>query len=128
MTFALSSEIIFVATPHIPAIIDITKCCQQLKGKDGKPIGIILNRVKGKKYELNEDEIFRFSNLPIIGTVPEDYYVLQSTNFKMPVVSINPKSDSSKQLLKIASYIAGESEIEPHTKSGFSRLFGFFRR
>jgi len=128
MTFALSSEILFVATPHIPAIIDITKSCQQLKGKDGKPIGIVLNRIRNKKYELNEEEIFKFSNLPIIGRVPEDEYVLQSTNFKMPVVSINSSSGASRGFLKLASYIAGETPEPEPTQTMLSRFFDFFRR
>ncbi|MFH1364125.1 MAG: P-loop NTPase [Candidatus Aenigmatarchaeota archaeon] len=128
MTFSLSSEIIFVATPHIPAIIDINKSCQQLKGKDGKPIGIVLNRMKNKKYELTEDEIFNFSNLPIIGRVPEDDYVLQSTNFKMPVASAFPKADSSKEFLRLAAYIAGEAPAPEPNRSGLSRFLGFFRK
>lgn len=128
MTFALSSEILFVATPHIPAIIDITKCLQQLKGKDGRPIGILLNRVKNKKYELNDEEIFKFSNLPIIGKIPEDDHILQSTNFKMPVVSVNPKSSSSKEFMKLAAYIAGEAPQPKVQKKGFLRFLNFFKK
>jgi len=128
MTYSVSSEIIFVATPHIPAIIDITKCTQQLKGKDGKPIGIVLNRIRDKKYELNEDEIVKFVNLPIIGRIPEDDSVLQSTNFKMPVASIYPGASASKEFMKLAAYIAGETDIPQPEKRRLSRFFGLFKR
>lgn len=125
MTFSVSGEIIFVATPHIPAIIDITKCCQQLKGKDGKPIGIVLNRVRNKKYELTDEEIVKSTNLPIIGKIPEDEEVLQSTNAKVPVVLMNPKARSSRRFEQLGAHLTGETTTFPDREPGFlARIFG----
>lgn len=127
LTLRCADEVIFVATPHIPSIIDITKCCQALRKTDAKPIGIILNRVRGKNYEMSEDEVMKFTNLPILAKVPEDENVLRSTNFKSPVVSSFPASPSSREFHRLAALLVGETACFP--EQGFMRrIFGVFRR
>jgi septum site-determining protein MinD len=109
LTLRCSDEVLFVSTPHIPSVVDITKCARALKDEDAKPMGIILNRVKGQKYELGEEEISQFTRMPIIAKIPEDDNVLKSTNFKMPVVLMAPKSRASHAFFGVAARIAGES-------------------
>jgi septum site-determining protein MinD len=126
LTLRCSEEVLFVATPHLPAIVDITKCCNLLKETDAKPIGIILNRVKDKLYELKEDEITKFTNLPVISKIPEDENILRSTNFKVPLVSSDPNSRASRAFIKLAADIIGE-DYKPEI-GFFRRFFASFRK
>ena len=126
LTLKCSDEILFVATPHIPAIVDIAKCCQILKGRDSKPIGIILNRVKNEKYELSEEEIGQFTDLPILAKIPEDDNILKSTNFKTPVVSLYPNSPSSRAFFSLAGALIGEEYKEETTF--WKRISSIFKR
>lgn len=124
MTYGLASEIIFVATPHIPAIVDIQKCCQQLNSKDAKPIGIVVNRVRNRKYELTLEEIAQFTNLPILARIPEDEHVLRSTNFKVPVATLEPKAKASRAFVELAENLLGEKRMAEKESGFFSRIFG----
>lgn len=126
LTLRCSDEIIFVATPHIPAIVDISKVCQILKGRDSKPVGIILNRVKNEKYELSDEEIGHFTDLPILARIPEDDNILKSTNFKTPVVSLYPQSPATKAFLSLAAGMVGEKYIPENTF--LNRLKSIFKR
>ncbi|MBI4176028.1 MAG: P-loop NTPase [Candidatus Aenigmarchaeota archaeon] len=108
LTVRSADEIVFVATPHIPAIVDITKCCQLLKKTDAKPVGIVMNRVRKQKYELRDEEIYKFTKLPILASIPEDENVLRSTNFKIPVVTMAPRSDASRAFIGLAGTLVGE--------------------
>lgn len=123
-TLKCSDEVVFVATPHIPSIVDITKCCHLLQKIDTKPLGIVLNRVKDKKYEMGDDEIAKFTNLPIISRIPEDENVLKSTNFKSPVISSYPHSPASKGFMKLGSVLTGDIERKIEKKGFLSRLLG----
>ncbi|MBI5871501.1 AAA family ATPase, partial [archaeon] len=67
ITLQTSDEILFVANPTIPSVVDITKCLEVLKELKANPVGIVLNRVKNHKYELNEREIERLTGLQVIG-------------------------------------------------------------
>ncbi len=126
LTLRCSDEVYFVATPHIPSIVDITKCYQMLGDEDAVPEGIILNRVKGHRYELRDNEIEQFTSLPIVAKIPEDSNVLKSTNFKVPVVTMNPKSRASRAYFQLGSRIAGEEYIQ---RIGFfEKLKEIFRK
>ena len=122
LTLRCSDEVLFVATPHIPSIVDITKTSQVLQRLGTSSLGIVLNRVRGKSYEMGEDEIKKFTNLPVIETVPEDENVLRSTNSKSPVVTMFPRSPASKAFIRLGATLVGETV--PHQQEGwFSRLF-----
>ncbi|MBI4020209.1 MAG: AAA family ATPase [Candidatus Aenigmarchaeota archaeon] len=126
LTVRAADEILFVATPHIPAIVDITKCCHMLKRTDANPVGIAMNRVRNQKYELRDEEVYKFTKLPILAKIPEDEHVLRSTNFKIPVVSMMPRAGASRAFVRLAAVISGE-EYQPPGEGILARLFGRFR-
>ncbi|MFH0929013.1 MAG: cell division ATPase MinD [Candidatus Aenigmatarchaeota archaeon] len=104
-----SDEILFVANPFIPSLVDIEKCKHVISTLQTRPmpIGVVVNRVRNKKYELTMDEIQQFLELPIIGYIPEDEEVLASFNRKTLVASSKKDSPSKKAFFKIAAKIAG---------------------
>ena len=122
LTMRAADEVLFVATPHTPSIIDIAKTCQMLKEEDAKPMGIILNRIKNKTYELGDKEITKFTGLPVIAKIPESDAVLKSTNFKTPVISMHPKDRASRAFMSAAGTLIGE-DYYLQKKGLFSRLF-----
>lgn len=128
LTLRCSDEVLFVATPHIPSIVDITKCCQLLGRTDAVPRGIVLNRIRGKTYEMSEDEIKNFTRLPIIARIPEDEQVLKSTNLKVPVVTTFPRAAASRAFAALAATLAGSSLTLPSVGSRWGRVFSRFRR
>jgi MinD-like ATPase involved in chromosome partitioning or flagellar assembly len=129
LTMRCADEVVFVATPHTPSIVDINKCCQMLNDeKDAKPVGIILNRIKKRSYELGSGEITKFTGLPVIAEIPESDAVLKSTNFKTPVVVMNPNDSASRAFARAAGAITGEELPVTSTPGFWSSLFGRFRR
>jgi septum site-determining protein MinD len=104
-----SDEVLFVANPHIPSLVDIVKCHQLMNCLEGGPvpIGIIVNRVKDKRYEINLDEISQFTELPIVGVIPEDEKILGGLNKKTLVTISNKSAPSSRAFFEIAARITG---------------------
>lgn len=107
--FALqaSNEILFVATPFIPSVVDVAKYTQIPDFMKLRTIGIVLNRVRNKNYELTSNVIKQFTNLPIIGIIPEDENILKSANKKTIVTFSKKNSPSSRAFFKLASNILG---------------------
>ena len=116
-----SDEVLFVANPHIPSLVDIEKCKQVINMLESKPmpIGVIVNRVKNKNYEIKMDEIRQFTELPIIGIIPEDEDVLAGFNRKSLVTFSKKKSSASKAFFRIAAKLVGER----HEYSFFDKAF-----
>ncbi len=119
-------EILFVANPYIPSLVDILKYLNLIKRFEYKPniIGIVLNKVKNKNFEIKKEEIQAAFGLPVIGIIPEDDSILEALNRRI-LVTMLKKSRASEALWKLGSKIAG---IEYKKSSFFSSLFSIFKR
>lgn len=122
-----ADEVLFVTTPDIPSVTDIAKGKELAEELELKPLGIVLNRVRDKKFELKDSEINHLTGLPILETVPEDEKVLESLGTKIPMVKYKPKSKVSQSYLQLASLITGQS-YQPPKRTIFEKIKGIFRR
>jgi len=121
-----SDEALFVANPHIPSLVDVVKCHQLINTLEDRPlpIGIILNRVRKRNYEIKPDEIRNFSDLPIIGIIPEDEKILESANKKTLITVSKQNSPSSIAFFEIAAKLVG---VEYRRPNFFRRFLGSFK-
>jgi len=122
-----SDEVLFVTTPDIPSVTDIVRgkdLADQLKLKS---LGIVVNRVRNKKFELRREEITHLTGLSIIDSVPEDEKVLESLGLKTPMVDYKPNSKVSQSYFRMASFLTGENYQVP-ARNIFSRFKDIFRR
>lgn len=104
-----SDEVLYIANPHVPSLVDIVKCNQVVNKLENKPvpIGVIVNRVKNKNYEINKREIRQFTELPVIGIIPEDENILSGFNKRTLVTLSKKRSSSKKEFYKIAAKLVG---------------------
>ena len=107
-TLKASDELLYVTNPYIPFAMDIVRN-QEIANEIGvKPLGIVLNMVHNKKYEMNTKEIEELTRLPIIAKIPFDRNVHKSLALKTPVVTYKPYTPASKEFIRLASHITGE--------------------
>lgn len=124
-TVQASDELLIVTTPFIPTVIDAMKCLNVANDIGSKPLGIVLNMVREGRHELLAEDVEKLVELPVISQIPRDRNVMKSLAEKLPVVDYNPRSKASKEIMKLAAHIAGES-YKP--EGFFSRLSSAIRR
>jgi len=112
-----SEELMFVTNPNIPAATDIIRCKEIIKDFNKKSVGIVLNMVNRKDYELTKREVEMLTELPVIASISNDRNIPKSLAHGTPVVIFKPKAKSSKELTKLARWLIGEKE-----RGFFSRL------
>ena len=122
-----SDEVLFVTTPDIPSVTDIVKGKDLAEKLKLKSLGIVLNRVRNKKFELKQSEIAHLTGLPILETIPEDEKVLESLSLKTPMVSYRPNSKVSQSYIRIASSLTGQFYQQPKMNI-FNRVKSIFNR
>jgi len=71
-----------------------------------KPIGIVLNRVRGEEFELTRDEIKNIMDLPVLAEIPEDDEVKKALNQGKILVQASPRSPASKAIEGLARKLA----------------------
>ncbi|MFH1752069.1 MAG: cell division ATPase MinD [archaeon] len=131
-----ADEVLLITDPTSPSIADVFKTKVVTQRLGSKPLGIILNFVRGEKGEIADDEVMKMLELPIYGRIPFDPEVRRSfmQEHALPVVIRKPSAPSSIAFRKTASKLTGQKvELNAPKKEGglkrfLNKLFSIFRR
>ena len=98
-------ELIIVCQPQVPAIAGTLQTFRAA-GQYRLPIlGTVMNRVTGKRYEVPISHIKKILDWPVIGVVPEDDMVPESTTRALPLVVYSQNSPAAVEFRKIAQAV-----------------------
>lgn len=116
-------ELLIITTPDLPSIITSMKSIELAKKMKIPILGIILNRVRNKSYELGKNEIVNTLEAPVIAEISEDEKIPESIAAKIPVVLYSPQSPTSVVFKRLAAYLAGEEYRPPSIWNRIKSLF-----
>jgi len=85
-------------------------------------LGVVVNRRRGRGYEIPNGEIEEAVGAPVIGVIPEDENVKKSIAAGKPIVRYNPHSKASISVKRIAAGIL-EKEYSPGRLLFLKQLF-----
>jgi septum site-determining protein MinD len=109
---APAEEVLIVTNPEVSAVRDADRIIGLIEAENKGPAKLILNRVKIdmiKKGEmLSPDDVTDILAIKIIGIVPEDEYVVPSSNSGVPV-TLNDQSRAGQAFQNIARRLCGEN-------------------
>jgi len=126
--FKVADEILVVTVPELSAVTDAMKTIRMAESLGTSVIGVVLNRVEGKSYEMNAEEIGAFLEKPVIATIPEDKNIKKSAVENFPVYHLYPNSSSSRAFRKLAATLAGvDEEKEDGFFKDLLKIFGILR-
>ncbi len=106
-------EIIFVTKPIIPTLIDVTRCAELASRIGHKNFHVTLNMIRNKKYELKALQAKGLFRTRILGGIPFDETVMDSTALGIPIMWYRPESKVSESYMKIAAKLAGINYKKP---------------
>ena len=124
-----ADEVLIVTNPQLPAVTDALKAVKISEEFGTNVLGIVLNRVTGKKSELNAEDVESLLGYPVVSIIPEDPLFHDSLAAKTPLVYYAPKSKAAYEIKKLAASLAGINwEGNYEEKQGlFSKLLSLFR-
>jgi MinD-like ATPase involved in chromosome partitioning or flagellar assembly len=127
--FQACEEVIFVTTPTIPTLTDVTRCAEVAGQMGHKRFNIVLNMVRNKNYELRALDAGNLFRTPILGTIPFDETVMDSTSLGIPFLSYKPDSVINDSYMRIAANLIGVKYEKPSKIHRISRrLKELFKR
>lgn len=129
-TIVASDELYVVSTPDLPTLGTTLKAVKIAREKKMKISGLILNKVRGKSYELKPKDMERLSGVPLVGVVRDDVRVLEALSKVQPITKLTPYSHVSREYKKIAGKLIGLEHEGPkwhkmivaNIKDDFSRM------
>ncbi|MBI5065676.1 AAA family ATPase [Candidatus Woesearchaeota archaeon] len=122
-TMIASDELYVVTSTDYPTLSTTIKAVKLAKERRTPIKGLIVNKTRGKSFELSLDEIEEATETMVLGVIPDDIKMLEAVSKTTPVTSHAPKANASIEINKIASYMADEEYKDPRL---LNRLKSFF--
>ena len=121
-TMVASDELLVITSPDYPTLSCTLNAVKVAKAKKTTISGLILNRVRNKKYELTVDDIEDTAKTPVLGILPEDATVLESLYFTKPAALHKEKARVVYEYKKLAAALIGEEYKDPRFTQKVKRL------
>jgi len=125
-TISAADEILFITQPYTSAVMDVYRCKKVAEKLNKKILGIVVNFRKGFKHELSNIEIEKFTELPVIETIPYNIEIEKSVAAKLPLPLYNQKAKANKSFYSLASQISG-FKIEKR-RTFLDKLLNIFKK
>jgi septum site-determining protein MinD len=106
--FELSDSLIVVTNPDVVAVADALRTIKRAEEQKLEVLGIEVNRIRKKKYELSHAELTSLFRTPIVSTIPDDKKVLMSLAEGTPTILRYPNSKAALEFKKLAAMLLGE--------------------
>jgi MinD-like ATPase involved in chromosome partitioning or flagellar assembly len=119
-TMIASDELIVITTPDIVTLASTLHAVKKAKEKKTPIIGLILNRVYNKKFELTIHEIEEASEVPVLAVLPHDINFLEALSKNKPI-TLYKETEAANELKKLAASLIG---MDYGKISLWKRLFG----
>lgn len=109
--FDLYDEAIIVTTPDMSSLLAGIKLAHGYNDKKLKH-GLVVNRVRNKRYELSISEIEEIYENKVSGVLPEDDAVPLSIAQHVPTYTMDRRAQFSKAISSMARLYTGRSSVE----------------
>lgn len=105
-----SDHLLIVTTPDYSTLSMTLKAIKLAKQRRTPIIGLILNKVYNKNFEISQREIEQYSEIPIMAVIPHDTNILKAQSKFIPATLFKPKSNASKEYSRLATTLVGKRE------------------
>lgn len=124
-TIIASDELLVVTSPDYPTLSCTLNAVKLAKQRKTPIRGLILNKVRNKKFELSKMDIENSAGVPIISVIDDHVKVLEALSQTAPASVYDPYNKASVSYHKLAADIADETyKSHPIHK----RVFNAFKR
>lgn len=112
-TMLASDNLFVVTTPDYPTLSCSLKAAKLAKDK-GTPIsGIIINKIRNPKYELDLTEIEKAVGIPVVARIHDDPKHVEAIFTRIPASVYSKRSIFSKEIAKLSDALSGKKAKVP---------------
>ncbi len=131
---APADRVLVVTNPEVSAVRDADRIIGIIEAEEKGPAQLIINRIKPEMVKRNEmlsvEDVLELLAIDLVGLVPEDERVINSTNTGVPIV-IDGKNKAGVAFRDIAHRLLGEDIPFPNLEQEtglFARLSRWMRK
>lgn len=117
-----ADELLVVTTPDYPTLGTTLKAIKHAKERGTPIIGLVLNKVYNKNFELSLDDIEKTIEVPVLAVIPHDIEVVKSISHFVPSAKRKPKLKGSVEYKKLAGALIGQKYKPNNFKEFFRKV------
>ncbi|MEM4152788.1 MAG: AAA family ATPase [Candidatus Pacearchaeota archaeon] len=117
-----SDKILIVTTPDHATLSCTLHAVKVAKQKKVPIIGLILNKVYGKKFELSLEQIEEITGVPVLAVIPHELTIPEALSELRPTTQ-GKETDATVEYKKLAAFLVGESYKDRRFKTRLRNLF-----
>ncbi|MBW2967617.1 AAA family ATPase [Candidatus Woesearchaeota archaeon] len=122
-TMIASDELVVVTSPDYPTLSCTMHAVKIAKERKTPIAGLVLNKIRGKKFELSVDEIEKTTGTQVISVINDDTKVLEALSKTRPASLHTPKRAFAVEYARLAAKLAGEDFTAPGLGSRLKSMF-----
>jgi len=108
-TIAASDGLFVVTSTDYPTLSCTMQAVRLARQRKAPVLGLIINKTRGKKFELTTEEIEEAADAPVVAVLPDNVKVLEALSKTIPAAIYNPTSAFSVEIKKLAAALTGEN-------------------
>ncbi|MBU0615627.1 MAG: AAA family ATPase [Nanoarchaeota archaeon] len=122
-TMVASDEILVVSSPDYPTLSATLHAVKVAKEKKVPITGLVLNKVRGKSFELSLKDIEEASDVPVLAVLKDDINVLEALAASKVAALHKPKTNVSIEYSKLAGALLGQNVRDPRMLNRVRDIF-----
>ena len=107
-TIVASDSLLVVTSPDLPTLSCTMHAVKVAKRKKTPIAGLIINKVRNRRFEISTREIEESTGVPVLAVLPDDVNVVEALAKSTPASVFTPKRDFAVEYKKLAASIIGE--------------------
>ncbi len=123
-TMIAADELLVITSPDYPTLSCTMHAVKVAKERKTPIAGLVLNKVRHKKFEISADEIESSTGVPVLSVIGDDVKVLESLSKTTPASICSPNKDFTIEYSLLASKLTGDDYEDPRLLSKIKRVFG----
>ncbi|NQU78474.1 AAA family ATPase [Candidatus Woesearchaeota archaeon] len=123
-TMIASDELLVVTGPDYPTLSCTMQAVKTAKEKKTPIAGLVLNKVRNKKFELSVNDIENATGVPVLSVIRDNVKVLEALSSTKPAVLYSARNKASLAYIELAGKITGEKPPIRKSLSRVKKVFG----
>lgn len=120
---AAADELLVITNPDYLTLACTLHAVKLARERDVPITGLLLNRVRKRRFELSLEEIEDATGVPVLAVLPEDIAVSEALAHTQPVLKFRPRRTLSVEYRALAAALVGESYRDARLLPRLLRVF-----
>jgi septum site-determining protein MinD len=122
-TMIAADKLVVVTSPDYPTLSCTMHALKVAKEKKTPIVGLVLNKVRGKRFELSVKDIENATGVPVLTVIKDDVKVLEALSKTRPATSCRSGKNISKGYNGLAKKLTGDDCPKSGIRSKITRVF-----